>query len=60
MLGWTRVEGTTSLSAGRHALTLKYAALGRTSFRVEWQPPGGAWRAFTGQEVTHPPVVNPR
>jgi hypothetical protein len=60
MHGWSRLEGTTSLAAGRHTLTLKYASVGRTSFRVEWQPPGEVWRTFTGQEVTHPLVVSPR
>ncbi|TAK66499.1 MAG: hypothetical protein EPO22_03745, partial [Dehalococcoidia bacterium] len=58
--GWRRVEGSVSLGAGPHMITLKYASVGRTSFRVEWQPPGEAWRTFTGQEVTHPPLPSGR
>ncbi len=54
--GWNRFDGVVTLDAGRHVVTLKYASVGRTSFRVEWKPPGEDWRNFTGQEVTHPPL----
>ncbi len=57
MHGWNRLEGTVTLDAGSHAITLKYVSVGRTSFRVEWQPPGESWRNFSGQEVTHPPIT---
>ena len=54
--GWRRVEGTVSMSAGPHLITIKWASVGRTSFDIEWRAPGGEWQVLTGHELTHPPI----
>ncbi|MHB8514002.1 MAG: glycosyltransferase family 39 protein [Dehalococcoidia bacterium] len=55
--GPRRVEGSVTLTAGPHTVSIQYANPGASAWALELRVPGGAWRLADGNEFT--PLAGP-